>query len=98
EPDPLSHGLLTYALALAARVDRGTLSAEEASRLSAAMRADIDSAKGRLAEESGGPDAMLRWWAAHWRERGDRYAGTAAAPVRCEVTPGKDGRSRIGCL
>ncbi len=98
--DPLSQALLSYSLALSERVDRGQLSAAEANRLLAAMKADLDREKQRLAAGPEGPArdaAMLRWWSDYWTTNRARYQGSSEHPVVCEVSPAPVEGGRVAC-
>jgi hypothetical protein len=80
---------MAYALALATRVDRKDLSADEANALLARMDVDMKKARSTLAaRHSDSPAdrdaAMLSWWKDYWAANQQAYRIAPGNPVRCE--------------
>jgi uncharacterized membrane-anchored protein YhcB (DUF1043 family) len=87
--DPLAQAAMAYALALATRVDRKDLSADEANALLARMDVDMKKARSTLAaRHSDSPTdrdaAMLSWWKDYWAANQQAYRIAPGNPVRCE--------------
>lgn len=99
QPDALTEALLTYALALADRVDRGEVTAEQANTLLTAMKGDMDREKARLSSRpaQGQESALLRWWIEYWRANSARYAAAPGRPVSCSVAPATGTLGRVAC-
>jgi hypothetical protein len=98
--DPLSQALLSYAVALATRVDRGAITQEEAIRLSDSLRAKIDAGRATLAKEATQAQreaAMRQWWERFWSEHQNAYQATPANPIRCSILPGYLEGSSVKC-
>jgi hypothetical protein len=98
--DPLSQGLLSYAVALASRVDRGTIPRDEANRLYDTLRAEIDVGRRTFSgEETSGQReaAMLQWWERFWSTNQQSYRATPGNPIHCSVIPGDTGGNTVKC-
>jgi hypothetical protein len=91
-PDALAQAVMAYAVALATRVDRRDLSADEANALLSRMEADV--ARGRSAVGASRPhraadrDAAMRsWWQDYWTANERTFRVAPRDPVRCETPP-----------
>jgi hypothetical protein len=101
-PDPLTQATMAYTLALAARVDRRDLSADDANALLGKMRVDVDRARSTLAERhSESPArreaAMIAWWAEYWAVNRRNFEVSAQSPVTCNTTPRQTSGSPVTC-
>jgi hypothetical protein len=101
-PDPLTQALLSYAVAVAARVDRRQLSREDANRLYGQMKVDVERARDELRSESPEGQAQyeakaLAWWKAYWERSRQLFGATASDPVRCAVTSMDTGEDAVTC-
>ncbi len=100
--DPLTQALLSYAVAVADRVDRGQLSREDANRLYGQLRGDVERARDEIRSESREGQAQfeskaLTWWKAYW-ERSQQLLGAAPTnPVRCTITQEAPGEDSVTC-
>jgi uncharacterized membrane-anchored protein YhcB (DUF1043 family) len=100
--DPLTQAMLAYALALAIRVDRKELSADEANTLLEKMRTDLGRRRSALpggrAESAADRDAaLLACWKDFWAANQKAFEVTPRNPVRCEIaSPSGDG-SVVAC-
>jgi predicted Fe-S protein YdhL (DUF1289 family) len=98
--DLLNQALLSYAVALATRVDRGAIAREEAIRLCDGLKVDIDAGRSALARSatSDRRDAAAReWWGRFWGEHQVTYQATPANPIRCPILPGEGDGSTVLC-
>lgn len=98
--DPLTEALLSYAVALANRVDHGTIPREDANRLYDTLKAEIDSGRRTLAEEAHPGQreaAMLQWWEGFWGTHQQAYRATTSNPITCLVIPNDAGGNSIKC-
>jgi hypothetical protein len=101
-PDPLTQATMAYALALATRVDRKDLSADDANALLGRMRGDVDRARSTLAERHSGTPArreaaMMAWWAEYWAVNRRNFEVSAQSPVTCNTTPQQTSGSPVTC-
>jgi hypothetical protein len=101
-PDPLIHALLSYAIAVADRVDHRQLSREEAERLYKRMRGDVHQARGEILAQS--PEGQtqfeanaLVWWKAYWERNRQAFQATAGDPVRCAAATDQAGMEGVKC-
>lgn len=88
--DMLAQAAMAYALALATRVDRGYVTADDANALLAKMEVDMKNARSatvaRHSDSSADRDAaMLSWWKDYWTANEPAFRITPANPVRCET-------------
>lgn len=100
--DPLTEAAMAYALALAARVDRRDLSADEANSLLAKMGSDMNTARTMLAaKHSGSPAerdaAMLSWWRGYWTSNQQTYRAAPGHPVQCDAPLARTGANSVRC-
>jgi hypothetical protein len=98
--DPLTQALLSYAVALASRVDSRAIPRDDANRLYDALKAEIDS--GRRALNGEAPPgqreaAMLQWWEGFWRTHQQTYRATPGSPITCPVIPNDAEGSSVKC-
>lgn len=100
--DPLTQAMLAYAVALAVRVDRKELSAEEANTLVDRMRMDLDRARSRLPDGRAGStaerdSAMLACWKEFWAANQKAFEVAPRNPVRCEINSPSGGGKPVVC-
>ena len=98
--DPLSQALLTYAVALANRVDRAAIPREDANRLYDTLKAEIDGERRLLAGETppGQREAnMLQWWEGFWSTHRQTYQATPGNPITCSVTSNNAEGTSVTC-
>ena len=98
--DLLTEALLTYAVALAIRVDRGEVGRQDAVRLCDRLRAEIDLERGRLARETNETQretAERDWWEGFWKEQQETYQASKRMPIRCVVFSSQIDGSSIMC-
>ncbi len=98
--DLMTQALLSYAIAVAVRVDRGEIGRQEAIRLCDKLKAEIDAERGRLAK--GGTDdqreaAEREWWVRFWGQHQETYRASLQNPVRCAVLSAQADRSAVTC-
>ena len=101
--DPLAQAAMAYALALATRVDRRELSADEANALLAKMESDMKKARFTLAaRHSDSPAdrdvAMLSWWKEYWAANQQAYRIAPGDPVRCETPQTRTNSNPVKCF
>ncbi len=101
--DPLTQAMLAYAVALAVRVDRKELSAEEANTLLERMRTDLDRPRSRVrdrgADNAAERDAaMLACWKEFWAANQKAFEVTPRNPVRCEINTPSGGGKPVVCF
>lgn len=100
-PDVLTQATMAYAVAVATRVDRKELSADEANALLGRMRVDADRARARLSGQSADPArkhaAMASWWTEYWTANQRAYQITSRNPIRCETPPPQRADRPIVC-
>ena len=98
--DPLSQALLTYAVALANRVDRAAISQEDANRLYGTLKAEIDQG-GRVLAGQTPPSqreaSMLRWWEGFWSTHRQTYQSTPGNPITCSVVSNDAQGNSVTC-
>ena len=100
--DALAQAAMAYAVALATRVDRRDVSADEANALLARMGTDMQAARVDLTARHAGSTvardaAMLAWWNAYWAAHRRAYRVGAADPVECETRHGGAGGHSVTC-
>jgi hypothetical protein len=98
--DPLSQALLTYAVALANRVDRAAIPREDANRLYDTLKAEINGGGRVLAGETP-PDqreaTMLQWWEEFWSAHRQTYQATPGNPITCSVVSNSAESKSVKC-
>jgi hypothetical protein len=98
--DLLTQALLSYAIAVAVRVDRGEIGRQEAIRLCDKLKAEMDAERGRLAKAATDDQreaAEREWWVRFWRQHQEAYRASAQNPVRCAVLSVQADRGIVTC-
>jgi len=101
-PDPLTEALLSYAVAVADRVDRRQLSRGDANRLYGQMKVDVERASDEVRSQSPEGQAQfelkaLAWWKAYWERSRQLFGATPDNPVRCAVLADQAGEDSVMC-
>jgi len=98
--DLLTQALLSYAVAVAIRVDRGEIGREEAVRLCDRLKAEIDVERSALARETPQDQreaAEREWWMRFWKGHQETYRASMRNPVRCAALPGQVDGGSVTC-
>jgi hypothetical protein len=100
--DPLTQALLSYAVAVADRVDRRQLSREDANRLYGQLKGEVERARDEIRAQSPEGQAQfeskaLTWWKAYWEKSQQLYAATSSNPVRCAIAQDANNEESVAC-
>jgi hypothetical protein len=101
-PDPLTQAVLSYAVAVAGRVDQRDVSVDEANALLSRMRADTDQARSKLAATYAESPvtrktAMFSWWKDYWATNQRAFQITNRNPIQCEMGPTQTNGNPVRC-
>ena len=98
--DPFSQALFSYAVALAGRVDRGSIPRQQANQIYDTLKSEIEAERRTISADTPPgqrEEVMLQRWEGFWATHQQTYQATPRNPIRCSVNSSDAEGHRITC-